>query len=411
MSQEELKLLLTKIKELNDDDTSLKVLQLAAESMAFEQLKTLRGNDEPSKDIKAEISSEEDNMLINISGISVNAKPRADGRYQGYLTADDGKRKYFYGGSSREVEEKIKFYRKQNAVSGIRRKKQNSPTFNEFADEWYKTYKEPNLKIKSLTTIKSVLSHARQNFGDKKMNNISTDDVQKMLISMPQGRTRDLCKQYVNQIFEKAKAKRVIRENPCDGVEIKKHVKQHKPALTRAEQTEFLAHLDKVESRYALLFRFLLSTGLRIGEALALTKKDIDFEKCTVNVCKDVVFDKNKRIVQTPKSATSYRTVPVPQAICEELKHIKTDDIFPFSYNAVNKAIQRLRANLGFNVTIHTLRHTYATRLEEANVSPKVKQALMGHSSLEMTQNVYTDTQTEYLESMSDSIRNVFNAV
>ncbi len=411
MERTEIKSILEKIRELNDDETSMKVLQLVAESMAFEQLKALRCNTEQSKDIKAEISSKEDNMLINISGISVNSKPRADGRYQGYVTEDDGRRKYFYGGSVEEVEKKINFYRKQSAVVGVKHKKQNTPTFNEFADDWYKTYKEPNLKIKTLGTIKNALSHARQAFGGKRLSGITVDDVQKMLILMPQGRTRDLCRQYTGQIFEKAKIRRFVKENPCDGIEIKKYVKKHKPALTKSEQAEFLAHLDKIESRYALLFRFLLSTGLRIGEALALTKRDVDFEKHTVYVCKDVVFVKEERIIQTPKSATSYRTVPVPEAICDELKSIVGEDIFPFSYNAVNKAMQRIRANLGFNVTIHTLRHTYATRLEEANVSPKVKQALLGHSSLEMTQNVYTDTQTEYLESISDNIRNVFNAI
>ena len=60
------------------------------------------------------------------------------------------------------------------------------------------------------------------------------------------------------------------------------------------------------------------------------------------------------------------------------------------------------------NVTLHILRHTYATRLEEGNIQPKLKQYLLGHSSLAVTQNIYTDTTTEYLESVSERVQNVF---
>ncbi|MBR1676808.1 MAG: tyrosine-type recombinase/integrase [Clostridia bacterium] len=420
MKREEIKKLLAKIRELNDDEATLSIMELAADSMALEQLKSLQGII-PSKESKAEISSEEDKMIINFKGISISSKARADGRFQGYVIENDGKRRYFYGDSVKEVERKIQNYKNSfaptkkrkavNKVVEIEKETDDSPTFNDFADFWIKTYKAPNLKPRSLLTVKSSINTAKKSFGKKRMGEISTDDVQTMLIGMKQGRTRDLCKQYVNQIFDKAMTRRIIKENPCDGVEIKKHSSKHKPALTRTEQQQFLAKLDSIDSKHSLLFRFLLSTGLRIGEALALTKNDVDFDKHTVHVCKDVVFIKDKRIVQTPKSATSYRTVPIPTAICEQLKGVKTKLLFPVTYNAVNKSIQRLRKVLGFNFTIHTLRHTYATRLEEAQISPKIKQKLLGHSSLEMTQNVYTDTQQEYLESMSESVRNVFEAV
>ena len=59
-------------------------------------------------------------------------------------------------------------------------------------------------------------------------------------------------------------------------------------------------------------------------------------------------------------------------------------------------------------MSLHVLRHTYATRLEEAGIPAKVKQYLMGHSSLDMTENVYTDTQKAYVERVSDKIRQIF---
>ncbi len=76
--------------------------------------------------------------------------------------------------------------------------------------------------------------------------------------------------------------------------------------------------------------------------------------------------------------------------------------------NIEDKATERIAKETGLNVTLHILRHTYATRLEEGNIQPKLKQYLLGHASLEVTQNIYTDTTTEYLESVSGKIQNVF---
>ena len=67
--------------------------------------------------------------------------------------------------------------------------------------------------------------------------------------------------------------------------------------------------------------------------------------------------------------------------------------------------MDRIAKKTGLNVTLHILRHTYATRLEEAGIAPKLKQYLLGHASLEMTQNTYTDIQTDYVYTLSDKIR------
>ena len=126
----------------------------------------------------------------------------------------------------------------------------------------------------------------------------------------------------------------------------------------------------------------------------------------TVN--KDVVFIGGEAIVQPPKSKAAFRTVPIPHELCEELP--KTGErIFPARYEAVKTAFKKAATMLGFPVSAHVLRHTYATRLEEAGIPPKVKQYLMGHASLEMTQNVYTDAQGHYIESVSDRVRGLFD--
>ena len=347
----------------------------------------------------------EEKMLINMTGISINAKPRADGRFQGYAMRD-GEKKYFYGKTTAEVQKKIQDY--LNSAPTPKRKKRNTdttPLFEIYAAQWVEQYKKPNLKPKSLETLHFALKKAVEAFGGKTIGSITTDDLQQFFTSLPPSRSRDLCAVYVGQLFKKAFVTGVIKKNPYEQVEIKKHAPQKRSALTVDEQAAFLAAAKS--SVHFLLYRFLLSTGLRIGEALAITHADLKDGK--VNVSKDIVFIGGKEIIQPPKSKAAFRSVPVPGDIYEEMQKAKTERIFPCTYTAINMALKKLSKKLGFTVSAHILRHTYATRLEEAGISPKIKQYLLGHATVDITQNVYTDAQSDYINSVSDRIRAIFD--
>lgn len=349
-------------------------------------------------------------MLVDMAGICIGKKPRRDGRYQGYVICPDGNKQYFYGGTRQDVAHKIKaFLQEAKTRKKTKQKKEKySPTFSEYMEKWIEIYKKPNLKPSSLASINIALRVANQNFGARKLSSISGDDVQELLLSIKAERVRSMCKIYLNQIFKKALVQGIIKRNPCDVVELKRHKSKHRNALTRSEQQIVLQAAK--ETKYDTLIRLLLSTGLRIGEALALLRSDVDFEKCTVTVSKNVVFVGGKRIEQdTPKSDAGNRTVPISKELCDELSKIETDRLFPYSYNAVKLSVDRIAKNTGICVTLHVLRHTYATRLEEAGIPAKVKQYLLGHATLEMTQNVYTDMQPEYIDSISHRIRECFD--
>ncbi len=352
-------------------------------------------------------AQKESQMLIDMPGISLNSKPRKDGRYQGYISNSDGTKQYFYARTREEVAIKMKLYLQEANSPKRKAQNKNSPTFGEYVEKWIEIYKKPNLKAKSLLSLSNSLKPAMQAFGNRKLASISGDDVQELLLSISAPRIRDLCRTYLNSVFKKAVVKNIIKRNPCEAVEIKRHKSKHKKALTIEEQETFFR--ATANSKYSLLYRFLTATGLRIGEALALHRSDIDFDNFTITVSKNVVFIRGERIEQdTPKSEAGNRTIPIPQNLCAEINKINTEILFPFTYNSVHCAIKRTASETKLPVSLHILRHTYATRLEEAGVPPKVKQYLLGHSSLEMTQNVYTDIQEKYIISISEVIRNIF---
>lgn len=353
-------------------------------------------------------TSKESQMLINLKGVSIGARPRKDGRYQGYIALGE-ETKYFYGATREEVATKIKYYLREVQIQGRKKpkKEKSSPLFGEYVEKWIRLYKEPNLKPTSLDSVKSSLIHAQKAFGNRKINTITGDDVQELLLSVSAERMRNICKLYLNQVFQKAFKEGLVKRNPCDSVEIKNYKSKRKKALTVEEQAVFLKAAK--ETKYDLLFRLLIATGLRIGEALALRRSDVDFTGQTLSVSKNVVFVRGKRIEQdTPKTKAGNRTVPLTEELCSELDSIETDLLFPYSYNALKCCVDRISANIGVKMSLHVLRHTYATRLEEAGIPAKVKQYLMGHSSLDMTENVYTDTQKAYVERVSDKIRQIF---
>lgn len=362
------------------------------------------------------LSSEKElQMIVGIPGVSVSSKPKKDGRYQGYML-EDGKRKYFYGRSAYEVAKKIQAVIKQRktvqkektaTLSEKMRKTEKTPLFGEYALNWIEKYKVPNLKPKSVDAIRNALRIPLQEYKDTPIGDITTDMLQELLLSFKGERVRDMSKIYLTQIFEKATVQNIIPRNPCTALEIKKHKAKHKEALTIEEQNKFLNAV--LQTKYSLLFRFLLATGMRIGEALALHKKDFDFKKKKVTVNKDVIWIGKERIEQdTPKSNAGNRTIPVPEDILREIEQldVESDDhiIFPFTYNQIDLAMGRLAKELNIKVSAHILRHTYCTRLEEAGIPQKIKSKMMGHSSIAMTQNVYTDVQESYVNRYTDKI-------
>ncbi len=349
-------------------------------------------------------------LSIDVPGISINATPRKDGRFQGYATRD-GEKKYFYGKTREEVEQKIARFWKEGQAE--KRKKivqqKSSPLFGEFTEKWIALYKAPKLKPSSLETMRASLKFALTKFGEKRLVSITADDLQEMLLGIVGSRIRQLCFSNLKQIFQKAYLQGIIKRNPCEAVELQQHRYAKKHALTRLEESRFLSEI--ANTKYELLYRLILATGLRIGEALALTRADIDFANLTVTVSKDVVFINGKRIEQScPKTGAANRTLPLSATLCAELDKIQTNELFPLTYNSVRLATSRISKKLGITVSPHILRHTYATRLEEAGIPPKIKQYLMGHASLRMTQDVYTDTQSEYVASVAERIREIFDS-
>ncbi len=179
-------------------------------------------------------------------------------------------------------------------------------------------------------------------------------------------------------------------------------------SLNPEEQIRFMSHLQ--DTFYGDLYSFLLLTGLRVGEALALTWDDVDARSRSIHINKTLYRGQ----IQSPKSKSAYRDIPL------------TDDIFlvlrrqytairgiiwrntigtAISYRSLLDCFKRYCELCGIgSYGLHSLRHTYATNALTAGVNPKVLSELLGHASISVTLGIYTDVRSDHKYQASEQI-------
>ena len=136
---------------------------------------------------------------------------------------------------------------------------------------------------------------------------------------------------------------------------------------TKEEYLKFAeAVMDKPISYYA--FELLYWSGIRLGELLALTPADFDFEKSTLTINKSYQRLKGKDVITSPKTPKSNRTIKMPKFLCDEMQDFismmygieKDERVFPISKAYLHHEMDRGAKKSGVKrVRIHDLRHPY----------------------------------------------------
>lgn len=161
-----------------------------------------------------------------------------------------------------------------------------------------------------------------------------------------------------------------------------------------------------------------LYTGLRIGELLALTWNDIDFEKSILSVTKTChdgnENDKHVRIIDTPKTENSRRQIPLSKTILKMLKEIKkkskcefviADGEKPVFIRSYQRTFELFLKKLKLpHKGFHSLRHTFATRALECGMDVKSLSEILGHKNAMITLNRYAHSLWEHKAEMMNKL-------
>lgn len=268
-----------------------------------------------------------------------------------------------------------------------------------WCDEWLETYKKGKLKPLTYEKYAGInKNYIKPLFGTMMIDNIDVVLAQKLFNNIPYARTREHLLAQLKEMFDKAVNMRLIAFNPFKNIELPKHKKEESKALTREQELALLDACNK--DKYGDLFRVYLFLGLRRGEGLALTRADIDFENKTVAISKTF----NKGIVrQNTKTEAGTRIIPLfdnVRPILEKYKYLDSDKrLFKLNEGNAYRHFKHILevANLdGLGITIHSLRHTFATRCYENSVDVKTAAKWLGHTDISLTLKIYTHCNPDY---------------
>lgn len=396
---------INKIEKIQEEQ-SIAIAMLQGYILASKQ-KDGNSNKSPSNKqsqtvIKINKKERAKNGLIIITGEELRKyngktiRKRLDGRYELRLYKD---KKYIsiYGKTQNECITKYKELINQKS-SG---KNYKNVTVEEWLSQWLKLYKENKVAKSTLDQMKRYLKSVQPLYKHQ-LKKVTPLILQEFLNSIEKPRKREKIQVFLKDAFSKAVKTKVIENNPFDGVESIRRDKKQSRSLTLKEEEILIAECK--ESQFGKLFLVCLYTGMRLGEALALTQKDIDYENNKINISKSI---NDYGEVVKPKTKTSIRTIPLFDKAKEIIKDISTDRLFTYTKTSYQNKMAKMCKKLGLtNVSTHTLRHTFATRCAEAGIPPKIVQKWLGHSTIEMTMNIYTHVDNEYEQKMVKKVNN-----
>lgn len=181
-----------------------------------------------------------------------------------------------------------------------------------------------------------------------------------------------------------------------------------KGVYTKEECAKFVKFYEATKNPIALGIIIALYSGMRIGEVSGLQFGDMDIEHKTIQVKRiverivDIETGKTKLIIGLPKTITSQRTIPLHNSVCEYIKPMKeyyAQNFFvlsgsdkPVEPRTFRNMYYRICDKIGISkpLNFHSIRHTCATHLIEAGNDVKNVSAILGHSDVSTTLNIYT---------------------
>lgn len=313
---------------------------------------------------------------------------RPDGLHEAIRTIN-GKRVAFRGHSDAEVERKMIEYQA---------KLEAGKTFEEVADAW-ETEHFPTLASNTLRSYRRPKARAVAHFGKRLIREITPPDVKAFIVDFAgqnyAKKTVVTQLQILSMIFSWAVEHGECNSNPCSCVSIPKGLKKKYRGTATPEDEKIV----KASPQIWLLPFFILYTGMRKGEALAIQGRDIDRKQSVIHVTKSIYYENRKPFIKAPKTEAGCRKVPLLLPLLKWLpKKIAPDHYLfsldggksPLSEGEYNRLWKEYVRSTGITCTAHQLRHSFATMIFECGLELKDCQDILGHSTAAMTQDTYT---------------------
>ena len=307
-----------------------------------------------------------------------------------------------------------------NEVKEVIVSKKRRRDFRVVTEEWLKYKKNTVKKSTYYNYVYSVEKYLYPRFAGKNITKIRNynDFIEELSDTLSPKTVRDIItklKEIISFYEEEHNTKLNIKK-----MSLPKLNKKEIQILSNKEKQKLEKYCIQQNDLKSLGILICLNTGLRVGEVCALRWENIDFESKKIHVEKTIerVYSTNEKktivIIDTPKSITSVRTIPMNSKLYGILKQMKgkskkTDFVLtgssehyvePRNYQYNFKEI--LKKCKVKKYKFHTLRHTFATNCIEAGMDIKSLSEILGHADVSITLNIYVHSsdkvKRKYLE-------------
>ncbi len=316
-------------------------------------------------------------------------------------------------------------------------------TLNDWLKKWFSLYSKPNVKHSTAVSYECYIrKHIIPEIGNVYMDNIDLDTLQNFFNT----KSQELSPKSVSNIrmmmhaaFKIANLNDIVSKNYIEYVTIPKVTRKEMRVFSRVEQSKLMITIANTDEPFAFGIFLCLTTGIRIGEACALTWNDIDFINNKLKIRRTLQRlmtlesnssggSKTQIYIGTPKSAASIRDIPLSDDIITAFNKHKENMIRQFGSNIISpneyiithktgspcepKTLQeyfkKVVAHSGIpKANFHALRHTFATRALEAGVDFKTLSVILGHSDISVTMNRYAHVLEDTRRKAMDNITSV----
>lgn len=318
----------------------------------------------------------------------------------------------------------------------------SSITLEQWIWNWLTTYKLKSVKSNTYARYLSLMNnHIVPEIKNLKLKDLRSIHIQKIYNKLSENGMAYATLKHVHTVFNQA-LDCAVRENLISKnfsiytVRPKQGSPQEVAVFTLQEQEKIIKNLPF--SPLGVLIRTGIGTGARFGELLGLQWSDIDFKENTIHIrhglVKHKVFSEDgKKILKHQlklgdlKTKKSKRDIPITDDMISLLRKyklnqrafIKNDDVIPdmvflsesgtyWDESNARKLYKKYLEKIGVPyIKFHALRHTFATRVMEANVHPKIAQELLGHSTMSITMDIYSHVLPEQKKEAINKIKNI----